>query len=109
MAVVGEGLVSLSSEMLRYHMVGGLPRTTATAPEVCPTPGSLPSALSTGSHRPPHLGRIQSEKVGIAVMAMGKYDAVVVGVGCGDAGLHIGVRTVQPCGSSPYRWCPRKL
>lgn len=36
MAAVGDGLASLSAEMLRYHLVGGVPRTTAMAPEVCP-------------------------------------------------------------------------
>ena len=34
MAVLGDGLVSISADMLRYHAVGGLPRLSLSAPEV---------------------------------------------------------------------------
>ena len=33
MAVLGDGLVSISADMLRYHAVGGLPRMSIKAPE----------------------------------------------------------------------------
>ena len=46
MATLGDGLATISAQMLRYHAVGGLPQATIPAPEVtCVAPRFVQNAL----------------------------------------------------------------